>query len=38
MTPRDRLVVALVGISSPGYRSLANAYLREAVKGDITPP
>lgn len=31
---RSGLTVALVGISSPGYRSLANAYLRESVKAD----
>lgn len=33
---RDRapLLVALVGVSSPGYRSLATAYLREALKAD----
>ncbi len=34
----ERLVVALVGVSSPGYRSLANAYLREAVKTDARLP
>lgn len=32
MSTHDRLVVALVGINTPGYRSLAGAYLREAVK------
>ncbi len=34
----ERLVVALVGVSSPGYRSLANAYLRESVKADPRLP
>jgi len=38
VTSSDRLVVALAGVSSPGYRSLANAYLREAVKADSRLP
>ena len=38
MKGAKRLVVALVGVSSPGYRSLANAYLREAVKADARLP
>lgn len=35
---QERLVVALVGVSTPGYRSLANAYLRESIKSDIRLP
>lgn len=31
---RTELTVALIGISAPGYRSLANAYLRESVRAD----
>ncbi len=38
MRRQEKLVLALVGVSSPGYRSLANAYLREAVKGDVRLP
>jgi anaerobic magnesium-protoporphyrin IX monomethyl ester cyclase len=38
VSSKGRLVVALVGVSSPGYRSLANAYLREAVKADPRLP
>jgi len=38
MTRGDRLVIALAGVSSPGYRSLANAYLRESVKSDMRLP
>jgi len=38
VTRPDRMVVALVGVSSPGYRSLANAYLRESIKADSRLP
>lgn len=37
-TSHNRLVVALAGVSTPGYRSLANAYLRESVKTDPRLP
>lgn len=33
-----RIVVALVGVSTPGYRSLAVAYLRECMKRDPRLP
>jgi len=38
VTRPDRMVVALVGVSSPGYRSLANAYLKESIKVDRRLP
>jgi anaerobic magnesium-protoporphyrin IX monomethyl ester cyclase len=38
MKGADRIVVALCGVSAPGYRSLANAYLREALKADPRLP
>ena len=38
MTGSDQVVVALVGVSAPGYRSLANAYLRESLKTDVRLP
>lgn len=34
----DRIVVAFVGINQPGYSTIANAYLREAVKADVRLP
>ena len=34
----ERFVVALCGVSAPGYRSLANAYLRAALKADARLP
>lgn len=38
MRGAERIVVALCGASAPGYRSLANAYLREALKADVRLP
>ncbi|MBK5210707.1 MAG: B12-binding domain-containing radical SAM protein [Coriobacteriia bacterium] len=35
---KERIVVALVGVSEPGYTSQANAYLREALKSDSRLP
>ena len=34
----DPYVIALVGISQPGYRCLANGYLRESLKRDTRLP
>lgn len=34
----SRLVVAFIGINQPGYQTIANAYLREAVKADSRLP
>lgn len=33
-----QLVVALVGVSAVGYRSMANGYLRSAIRGDARLP
>jgi len=38
MRQSGRIVVALVGVNAPGYRSLANAYLAEAIKADQRLP
>jgi len=38
MKGASRIVVALCGVSAPGYRSLACAYLREALKADPRLP
>jgi len=38
MTGLEHVVVALVGMSAPGYRSHANAYLRESLKADTQLP
>ncbi len=38
MKGAKRLVVALAGVSAPGYRSLANAYLRASLKADTRLP
>jgi len=38
MKGASRVVIALCGVSAPGYRSLANAYLRESLKTDVRLP
>jgi len=38
MRDAARVVIALCGVSAPGYRSLANAYLRQALKADARLP
>ena len=35
---KDRIVIAFIGINQPGYKTVANAYLREAVKADVRLP
>ena len=35
---KDRIVIAFIGINQPGYKTFANAYLREAVKADVRLP
>ena len=35
---KERIVIAFVGINQPGYSTIANAYLREAVKADTRLP
>lgn len=38
MKRRERVVIALVGVSAPGYRSLATAYLRQTLRHDPRLP
>lgn len=35
---KERVVIAFVGVNQPGYKTVANAYLREAVKADSRLP